>query len=179
MSTSNLIVVLFCVAFVIFLIVGFTVPLKWHQYQEQEAFTDYRTVQEPYEVVETYIDDEPYADTVIKYRQECQSVAVQFACGSYVCGQNCRRPGPGPGPKPGPGPGPGPGHNPPSGCQPNFCTKYCTEHQIVCNDIPYTEDVTKYRQVEKQRTIVKIRDKQESFTNYRTVTKQKQVPLFY
>ena len=159
------VLVVVCILFLGFLILGFTVPVKIQSYTEQEAFTDYRTriEKEPYNVTETY--SEPYTERVTKYRQECYTVTVQVPCGTYVCGQDCC-------PRPRPEP------CPPQDCQPRICTRYCPEPQLTCNPVPYTEEVTRYR--EKQRTVTKWRDKQvtEPFTNYRIVTKYRKVPLF-
>lgn len=148
-----------CILFVLFLVFGFTVPVKIQSYTEQEAFTDYRTriEKEPYEVTETY--SAPYTATVIKYRQECYTATVQVPCGTYVCGQDCYP-------------------QPPQDCRHLICTRYCPEPQISCNSVPYPEEITKYR--EAQRTVTKWRDKEvtEPFTNYRTTIKYRSVPLF-
>lgn len=175
--------VVVCILFIVFLILGFTVPVKIQSYTRQEVFTDYRTriEKEPYDVAETY--SEPYTETVTKYRQECYTVMIQVPCGTYVCDQDCHpRPRPEPRPRPGPNtppaPPPLPPVPPPQDCHPRICTRYCPEAQLTCNSVPYPEEVTKYR--EKQRTVTKWRDKEvrEPFTNYRTVTEYQKVPLF-
>jgi hypothetical protein len=123
---------------------AYTVPVP---YQDTETYT----ATEPYTDIETYTDREPYTETETAYRDVCQTVMVQVA-ESYVCGQNCP---------------PRPKIGPPLPCTPRYCTRYVPQAQTQCQTVPYTVNVTKYRDVTKTRTVTKFRD----VTKTRTVTK--------
>lgn len=153
--TSVVVGVVIIFALIVILV---TVPMKTQYYTVQEEYTDYETVivQEPYDAIETYTEQEPYTDTVTKYRKECYPITIQVPC------DTCPLIPPGPGPRP--------------PCKPH----YCKQTQTVCNNVPYTEDVTRYREVTKERTVTKWRNKevQEPVQKWRKVQKTRTVPVF-
>ncbi len=171
MSTEKTIGLTVAVILVLFLIFGFTVPVKDFSYNENVPYevTETYQVQEPYTATETYTEKEPYTD--IEYYTNYVTVNVPYTV-TYPCGgwQPPRPPGPIP-------PGPRPPIPPPQ--PPQMCTR--TEYHPKVQAVQGSKEVTKYRDVTKQREVIKIRtvDKTRQVIKIRTETRWKKVPLFY
>ncbi len=177
-NTGKTVLITIAVLFILFLIFGFTVPVKDVSYDVQVQYNDTETyqVQEPYSDTEQYTVQEPYTD--IEYYTDYITVNVP-----YLVNVPCPRP-----PMPGPGlvpPGPRP-PIPPGGVRPplppppgpQMCTitRYHNETQAVSK----SREVTKYRDVTKTRSVTKYRtvDKTRTVIKVRTETRWKKVPLF-